>query len=170
MNFLSIRPLSRSLPKVRTPVCFRPKGRTIAFKRSGAAIIELAVCLPLLVLITLATIEAYPMIFLKQTLTIAAFEHARIGILPGSAAQNVEAQSQLVLTDHSLANFSISMTPDDPAALSEGGRVQMSRRHIPRIHSSAAGSMRVKRSRNRLSWRITKLSQHFADRVAAEIG
>ena len=41
-------------------------------------------------------------------------------MLPGSAALNVEAQSQLVLTDHRVADFSISMTPADPAALTEG--------------------------------------------------
>lgn len=81
------------MPQARPPVRFRTKGPAVAFKRSGAAIIELAVCLPLLVLITLATIKACSMIFLKQTLIIAAFEGARIGMLPGSAALNVEAQS-----------------------------------------------------------------------------
>lgn len=66
-------------------------------------------------------------------LTIAAFAGARIGMLPGSAALNVEAQSQLVLTDHSIADFSISMTPDDPTALSEGDffRVSVSAKCAP---------------------------------------
>ena len=86
----------------------------------GAAIIELAVCLPLLVTMTLATIEACAMIYLKQTLKVAAFEGARVGMITGSIALNVEAQSQLVLTDHGVVNSSISMTPNDPATLMDG--------------------------------------------------
>ncbi len=89
-------------------------------QRRGAAIIELAVCLPLLVMLTLATIEACAMIYLKQTLTIAAFEGARIGMLPGSAAINVEAQTELVLGDHNVTGYSISMLPSDPATLTDG--------------------------------------------------
>lgn len=88
--------------------------------RRAAAIIELAVCLPLLVVLTLATTEACAMIYLKQTLTIAAFEGARVGLLPGSAAPNVEAQSQLVLNDHNVTGCSISMLPTDPATLTSG--------------------------------------------------
>lgn len=88
--------------------------------RPGAAIIELAVCLPLLVMLTLATTEACAMIYLKQTLTVAAFEGARVGLLPGSTAENVEAQSELVLNDHKVAGFSVSMLPSDPVALTSG--------------------------------------------------
>lgn len=108
----------------------RPK-KTIAAQRLGrhgngtrshvgAAIIELAVCLPILVVVTLATIEACAMIYLKQTLTIAAFEGARLGIISGSQAINVEAQSQLVLIDHGVMNYVISMQPADPATLTAG--------------------------------------------------
>lgn len=87
---------------------------------TGAAIIELAVCLPLLVMLTLATTEACAMIYLKQTLTVAAFEGARVGLLPGSSSFNVEAQSQLVLKDHHITGYSISMQPTDPSLLQDG--------------------------------------------------
>lgn len=89
-------------------------------KRKAAAIIELAVCLPLLVLVTLGTIEACAMLFLKQTLSIAAFEGARLGVVQGSESFNVEAQSQLILTDHAVQGYSISMEPADPRTLSSG--------------------------------------------------
>jgi hypothetical protein len=88
--------------------------------RQGAAIIELAVCLPVLVLVTLATIEACAMLYLKQTLAIAAFEGARLGVISGSESLNVEAQSQLILIDHGVSNYSISMEPSDPASLISG--------------------------------------------------
>ena len=96
--------------------------------RKGAAIIELAVCLPLLVIVSLATIEACAMIFLKQTLAVAAFEGARTGLLPGSAPMNVEAQCALIMNDHSISTFSVAMQPSDPSALLDGDyfRVEVS--------------------------------------------
>ena len=57
---------------------------------------------------------------LENELKIAAFEGARVGMITGSIALNVEAQSQLVLTDHGVINTSISMTPNDPATLTDG--------------------------------------------------
>jgi hypothetical protein len=92
----------------------------------GAAIIELAVCLPILVLVTLATIEACAMLYLKQTLTIAAFEGARLGVIQGSQALNVEAQSQLILIDHGVASYAISMEPADPSTLTAGDYFRVS--------------------------------------------
>jgi len=115
-----IRPQSRHSTRHRRFVFDSPLGAPSHFFRKGAAIIELAICLPILVLISLATIEACAMIYLKQTLTIAAFEGARIGMLPGSASLNVEAQSTLVLTDHGVTGFGISMFPANPAALTKG--------------------------------------------------
>lgn len=88
--------------------------------RAGAAIIELAVCLPLLVLITLATVEACAMIYLKQALTLAAFEGSRVGIVPGSQSINVEAQCQFVLQDHHIAGYAIATTPAEPSQLTPG--------------------------------------------------
>ncbi len=60
------------------------------------------------------------MLYLKQTLTISAFEGARVGLLPGSSPPNVEAQCQFVLSDHSVAGYSISMEPPYPASLTSG--------------------------------------------------
>ena len=51
----------------------KQKART---KREGAAVVEFAVCLPLIVLIVLGTIEAGSLLFLKQTLVQAAYEGA----------------------------------------------------------------------------------------------
>lgn len=96
--------------------------------RRGAAMIELAVCLPLLVIATLGTIEACAMIYLKQTLAVAAFEGARLGLIKGSESINVEAQCQYVLMDHNVSNYSIAMSPSDPATLQSGDyfRVEVS--------------------------------------------
>lgn len=51
--------------------------------RSGAAMIELALFLPVFFMITMATVETCRVLYLRQSLTIAAYECARIGIVPG---------------------------------------------------------------------------------------
>ena len=58
--------------------------------RRGVAAVEFALLLPVFVLLVLGTIEATSMIFLQQSLEIAAYEGARIGLVPGSTAGNVE--------------------------------------------------------------------------------
>lgn len=89
-------------------------------QRSGAAVVELAVCLPLLVLISLATIEACAMIYLKQSLKIAAYEGARVGIVPGADPTNVLAQSDLILVNRDIADYNVALAPADPGSLQPG--------------------------------------------------
>ncbi len=88
--------------------------------RRGAAVIELAVCLPLLVLIALATTEACAMVYLKQSLKIAAYEGARVGIVDGADSSNVEAQCGQILATRNIQGFNISMTPSNPSIVADG--------------------------------------------------
>ena len=48
-------------------------------------------CLPIIVLLVIGTIEACSMVFLKQSLAIAAYEGARTAIIPGATKAQVEA-------------------------------------------------------------------------------
>jgi len=89
-------------------------------KRAGAAVVELAVCLPLLVLISLATVEACAMIYLKQSLKIAAYEGARVGMVPGADPTNVLAQSDLILVNRDIADYGVTLSPTDPSSLQPG--------------------------------------------------
>lgn len=82
-------------------------------KRRAAAVVELALTLPVFVLIFLATIEATSMIFLKQSLEIAAYEGARIAIIPGSDSSNVNAGCTLLLDGRSVQADSITVIPND---------------------------------------------------------
>ena len=88
-------------------------------QRHGVAVVELAICLPILVLLLLATIEACVMLQLKQNLSVTAYEGARIGILPGSDSSGVQLQCQLLLDDRSINGYTISMSPD-PSTMAVG--------------------------------------------------
>ncbi len=81
--------------------------------RQGVAIVEMAVTLPVLVLIVLGTIEASSMIFISQSCEIAAYEGARIAIVPGSTSGNVESGCLAILNARNVDSASVVVTPAD---------------------------------------------------------
>jgi Flp pilus assembly protein TadG len=81
--------------------------------RDGAAATELAVCMPVIVLIVLATIEACAMIFLQQSLSVAAYEGARVALAPGAQSSHVTYQCQRILDDRDVNAASINVSPSD---------------------------------------------------------
>ena len=58
--------------------------RTTRSNRRGIAAVELAVCLPVIVLLVFGSIEASSFIFLKQSLNVSAYEGIREAIRVGS--------------------------------------------------------------------------------------
>ncbi|MEQ8210024.1 MAG: pilus assembly protein [Lacipirellulaceae bacterium] len=88
--------------------------------RHGLAVTELAVCLPVLTLIVLATIEACTMIFLQQSLSIATYEGARVALVQGAEASNVEAQCDLILNSREVQGATVTVTPSNFASTPPG--------------------------------------------------
>jgi hypothetical protein len=88
--------------------------RNLTFRRSkGIAVTELAVCLPIFVLIVLATIEACSVMYLKQSLSIAAYEGARVALIKESTVLNVTSQCEAILTDRNINNPTMQISPND---------------------------------------------------------
>ena len=81
--------------------------------RNGAAITELAIILPVFVLILIGTIEVTSMIFLRQSLEIAAYEATRVALVPGSDEGNVQAAADGILSGRRVVDSVISVTPSD---------------------------------------------------------
>ena len=88
--------------------------------RRAVAASELAVCLPILVLLVLAMIESCTMIFLKQALTVAAYEGIRTSIEPNATTANVEAACKAVLTDRRVNDAKITINPTNFSAIARG--------------------------------------------------
>ena len=88
--------------------------------RHGVAVSELAVCMPVLVLIVLGTIESCAMLFLQQSLDIAAYEGARMALVPKAKAANVTYQCELILKDRGVNDATAKVTPVDFGRASEG--------------------------------------------------
>jgi hypothetical protein len=81
---------------------------------------ELAVCLPVVVLIVLATIEACSAIFLKQSLTVAAYEGARTALAERQVAGSVQQACDQILNDRNVNGATVTVSPSDIASLKPG--------------------------------------------------
>jgi TadE-like protein len=88
--------------------------------RTGVAVVELAICLPVLVLILIGTIETCVMLQLQHNLAITAYEGARIGIMPGANATSVETQCEMLLDDRNINDYTITLNPPNPSAMNVG--------------------------------------------------
>lgn len=88
--------------------------------RSAIAVVELAVCLPVLMLIVIATIESSAMIFLQQSLSIAAYEGTRVSLTTGATNALVEEQVELILDARDVNDYEVSVTPADITSLAAG--------------------------------------------------
>ena len=93
--------------------------------RRAVAVVELAVMLPVFVLILLATIEACTMTFLQQTLKIAAHEGARAAVVPGSDPSKVQNTVNAFLSFRNIQGATVTITPSNYPASAYGTLIQV---------------------------------------------
>ena len=89
-------------------------------KQRGAATIEFAVCLPIVVLIVFGSIEAANMMFLKQTLVQASYEGAKVAIIRESTSAETRAAIDAVLSGRKLGS-----TGSNPGKGVQGVQIQL---------------------------------------------
>jgi Flp pilus assembly protein TadG len=94
-------------------------------RRRGVAATEFAVCLPIIVLLVIGTIEACSMVFLKQSLAVAAYEGARTAIIPNATTAQIKAAAEQVLKDRKIDNATVTITPTNIDALVPGDFVDV---------------------------------------------
>ncbi|MEM7315702.1 MAG: TadE/TadG family type IV pilus assembly protein, partial [Planctomycetota bacterium] len=88
--------------------------------RKGAATIELAVCIPVLVLLVLGSLEACNVIFLKQMVTAAAYEAARVAVTQEAGPTEAEQRATDVLQSRGVQGFGYTSVPADPSQVDTG--------------------------------------------------
>jgi Flp pilus assembly protein TadG len=88
-------------------------------RRSGIAAVELAVCLPVLLLLVFGGLELANGIYLKQAATSAAYETARIISAPGALETTAKYRGQEVLSGFNIVDGEIAISPpiDESVAL-----------------------------------------------------
>lgn len=80
-------------------------------ERRATATAELAVCLPAIVLIVFASIECCNMIFLKQALTAATYEGARVMIRKNDSQALALTTAQDLLDARNISDTTITFNP-----------------------------------------------------------
>jgi len=88
--------------------------------RRGVAATEFAVCLPVLMLLLLGSIECCSMIFLKQALSVAAYEAGHTAVLPDANAAAARRSGEEVLTDRNVRGATVQLIPADLGAVAVG--------------------------------------------------
>jgi Flp pilus assembly protein TadG len=71
-------------------------------QRRGVATVEFAVCLPALIALTIGTIDICSMMFLKESIKLAAYEGARRGVGRGRTNADVTARVQEFLDERNI--------------------------------------------------------------------
>ncbi len=100
-------------------------GRRPMPQRRGVAAVEFAVCLPLLVLLVFGSIEASALIFLKQSLHVAAYESARAAVEPGTDQRSATAAAIDILNSRGVVGFDLDFPGGDPAAVTRGTPIRV---------------------------------------------
>lgn len=79
-------------------------------KRTAAALVELAICLPLIAFLVGATVEACDLIFLRNTLATASYSGTLEVSRAGCTQTSITNQINQVLNAGQIKNFTISVT------------------------------------------------------------
>ena len=85
--------------------------RKITGSESGTATVEAAVCLPLLLVLVFGSIESSNAIFLKQSMTVAAYESAKVASAPQGTIANAAIRCQEVMDVRDVPNYTMSVSP-----------------------------------------------------------
>ncbi len=83
----------------------------LSCRRRGAATVEFAIILPVLVSLTFGVLEVTNAIYLQQSLEICAYEGARVALQPSTTKANVEATCNKLLAIRRVKNATITVTP-----------------------------------------------------------
>ena len=110
-----------------------------ARRRRGAAAVEFAVCLPVLILLVFGAVEACSYIFLKQSLNVAAYEGCREAIRTAPSTVNAQGRARAILEARKVRDAQVRIVSGDPTATLRGEKVIVEVTAPTRVNSPLAG-------------------------------
>lgn len=96
-----------------------------ADRRSGTALTELCVIMPLFLTVAVGTTEICQVIFAKQALQAAAHECARVAADAAGSNARVEQRMQTILDARGIEGGTVTTEPADVSAIPRGTRVRV---------------------------------------------
>lgn len=97
-----------------------PTARPLGVFRGGAACVELAICLPIVILLVFASLEGANMLFLRQSAVQAAYEAAKATARSSGSQQSGRQLAEDVLAARNVTPSSISFSPANVESLAPG--------------------------------------------------
>jgi Flp pilus assembly protein TadG len=91
--------------------------------RKGIAAVELAVCLPVLMILVMGTLETTNLMSLRQRLMTVAYEAARKASAPAQTSADGVAAGTTVLTARGISGGSVTISPTVTATTATGTEV-----------------------------------------------
>lgn len=92
-------------------------------RRAGAAMVEMAICLPLLMMISFGAIETANAIFLKQAISQVAYEGVRTGSLPKATQADILKCCDEFLGARRIKGATVSVSPNNVSAATAPGTI-----------------------------------------------
>ena len=102
--------------------CSRPYRKKL---RRAAAATELALCLPLIVFLMLASIEACTMIFLDHSLSITSYEGVRVAVNYDATNSGVLARCDQIITQREINGATVAIDPANVANVQRGQPIRI---------------------------------------------
>lgn len=125
-------------------------------RRDGAATVELAIILPMFLILALGTIELCQYFFLRQSAVIVAYEGARLAVRSRCDQAMVVARGNTMLTQRRIQGGTVTVTPNDLMSLPSGARVEV-RVDVP--YASNSPTLFVLRNAGTITVRATMLRE-----------
>jgi len=111
-------------PKTPLPTAKRRQARRSGqIARRGLATVELALCLPFMLLIVFGSIEACTMIFVQEALQTATYEGARAAIKSTGTTTGAIQIAGAMLTNQNVAGGSVTCSPANVSTVSSGSPI-----------------------------------------------
>lgn len=99
--------------------------KSAAGERRGLASVETAVALPVIVFLLFGSIELANGVFLKQALSVAAYEGVRAATYPLATTAEAQARVAQVLASRNVTNYQVTITPKVDATTARGTQVKV---------------------------------------------
>ncbi len=94
--------------------------------KRGTACVELAVCLPVMVLLVFAALEGANMLFLRQAVVQSAYETAKAAAKTNGVQTNAQTLGEQVLSSRGVVRPTITFTPANVQSLPPGSKFSVS--------------------------------------------
>lgn len=91
--------------------------------RSGAAVLEMAIALPLLITLVFGAMEMANAVFLRQSMNMAAYEAAKVITRPGTNEALARTRCQEIMTVRKVSTYTLTFSPTVTTATPRGTQV-----------------------------------------------